>query len=211
MSENMKIYEAVRNVPDEAKKEIRAGRLKGMTDINPMWRIKVLTEQFGPCGTGWYYEIADKCLYSLPTYENPTEVVASVVINLYVKIDDEWSNPIVGIGGSKILSQESRGAYVNDEAFKMALTDAISVACKALGMGADVYWGADNTKYNDNKKEQFDGMDEQISATEVKSLKEYIKTKGADAEAIKEHYKVADLSALSKAQYGQIVRHLMSK
>ena len=30
----------------------------------------------------------------------------------------------------------------------MALTDAISVACKALGMGADVYWEKDNTKYN---------------------------------------------------------------
>ena len=42
--ENMKIYEAVRKVPDSAKKNISAGRLKGMTDINPMWRIKALTE-----------------------------------------------------------------------------------------------------------------------------------------------------------------------
>ena len=29
----------------------------------------------------------------------------------------------------------------------MALTDAISVACKMLGMGADVYWYKDRTKY----------------------------------------------------------------
>ncbi|WP_254555280.1 hypothetical protein, partial [Salmonella enterica] len=36
------------------------GRLKGMTDINPMWRIKALTEQFGPCGIGWKVEVIEK-------------------------------------------------------------------------------------------------------------------------------------------------------
>ena len=48
MSDNMRIYNAVREVPKEARKPITAGRLKGMTDINPMWRIKKLTELFGP-------------------------------------------------------------------------------------------------------------------------------------------------------------------
>ena len=49
---NLEIYEKVRAVPQEAKKTITAGRMKGFTDINPMWRIKVLTEQFGVCGVG---------------------------------------------------------------------------------------------------------------------------------------------------------------
>lgn len=52
MSDNMRIYDAVRAVPEEAKRAITAGRLKGKTDINPMWRIKALTELFGPCGDG---------------------------------------------------------------------------------------------------------------------------------------------------------------
>lgn len=51
--DNLELYNKVRNVPQEAKKEIKGGRLKGMTDINPMWRIKTLTEQFGICGMGW--------------------------------------------------------------------------------------------------------------------------------------------------------------
>ena len=51
--ENMDLYNKFRSVPEEAKKEIGAGRLKGKTDINPMWRIRVLTEAFGPCGYGW--------------------------------------------------------------------------------------------------------------------------------------------------------------
>ena len=62
MSDNLKIYEAVRKVPDESIKKITGGRLGGMSDINPMWRIKTLTEQFGPCGIGWKYEISDKRL-----------------------------------------------------------------------------------------------------------------------------------------------------
>ena len=145
---NMKIYEAVRAVPKEAKKTIVGGRLKGMTDINPMWRIKTLTEQFGPAGYGWYYEVLNKEQYPLNN-----EVVVTVDINLYINVDGEWSKPIFGTGGSKIVSIEKSGPYINDEAFKMAVTDAISVACKELGFGADVYWQKDNTKYNDVKKE----------------------------------------------------------
>ena len=46
------------------------------------------------------------------------------------------------------VAKESNGPYVSDECYKMATTDAISVACKALGIGADVYWEADSTKYS---------------------------------------------------------------
>ena len=48
---NLDLYDKVRAVPKEAQKQISGGRLNGMTDINPMWRIKTLTEQFGVCGS----------------------------------------------------------------------------------------------------------------------------------------------------------------
>lgn len=149
---NLDIYEKLRAVPNEAKKPIGGGRLKGMTDINPMWRIKSLTEQFGPCGIGWYYEIKDRWLETCMAKD---EITANVSINLYVKVDGEWSKPIPGIGGSMLVASERNGLYVNDECYKMALTDALSVACKALGMGADVYWQSDNTKYNDSKRDNY--------------------------------------------------------
>ena len=56
MENNLDLYNRVRKVPKEAIKSIAAGRLKGMSDINPMWRIKMLTEEFGVCGFGWKYE-----------------------------------------------------------------------------------------------------------------------------------------------------------
>lgn len=146
---NLEIYNNVRSVPKEAKKPISAGRLKGMTDINPMWRIKALTEQFGPVGKGWYYKIIDKRLER----GCKDQISAFVDIELYVKYGDEWSMPILGTGGSSFVAQEKNGPYQSDECFKMALTDAISIACKALGFGADVYWDKDRTKYDSGNEE----------------------------------------------------------
>ena len=115
-----------------------------------MWRIKALTEQFGPCGIGWKYTITDKRL------ENGAnnEVSAFVDIDLYIKVDGEWSDAIPGTGGSAFVASERNGLYTSDECFKMALTDAISVACKALGFGADVYWAKDATKYTPRPERQ---------------------------------------------------------
>lgn len=143
---NIDIYEKLRTVPDEAKKQITAGRLKGMTDINPMWRIKRLTEVFGPCGIGWWYEITDKRLVQ---DETTKQTAAFLDINLFYKdpVSGETSKPVPGTGGASFVAQEKNGPYLSDECFKMALTDAISVAAKALGMAADVYFEKDRDKY----------------------------------------------------------------
>lgn len=148
--ENLAIYNAVRNVTDSAKRRIEAGRLKGKTDINPMWRIKALTEKFGPCGFGWKYVITDKRLEQGAN----GEIAAFLDIDLFVKADGVWSDAIPGTGGSAFVAKEKNGPYTSDECFKMALTDAISVACKALGFGADVYWEADRSKYDKPESKQ---------------------------------------------------------
>ena len=139
---NMDVYEQVRQCPQDALKPIQAGRLKGKSDINPMWRIKMLTQLFGPVGIGWYYTIDRQWLEPCGD-----EIAAFVNISLYVKVNNEWSKPIQGVGGSMFAAKEKNGVYVSDEAYKMGLTDAISVACKALGFAADVYWNTDSTKY----------------------------------------------------------------
>lgn len=140
--DNLSIYNRVRMVPEEAKKEISGGRLAGMTDINPMWRIKKLTEEFGPCGTGW--KTSD---ISYETIQADGLMVVKCTLNLHIKTDQKWSDPIFGVGGAMLIAKERSGNYVDDEAYKKAYTDAISVACKALGFGADVYWDKDPTKY----------------------------------------------------------------
>lgn len=140
--DNMELYNKLRTVPTQAIKPITAGRLKGFSDINPMWRIKALTEVFGACGFGWWYKITDKRLEG-----QGNEIRAFVDIELYVRYNGEVSQPIVGTGGASFLTQEKNGAYTSDECYKMALTDAISVAAKALGVAADIYFEKDRDKY----------------------------------------------------------------
>ena len=142
----MQIYNKARKVPEEAKKAITAGRLKGMTDINPMYRIKTLTEIFGPCGVGWWYEITEKKIIDDPI-TNQRAAFVDILLYYIDPFSGEPSQGIPGTGGASFVAQERNGAYLSDECFKMALTDALSVACKALGVAADVYWQKDRTKY----------------------------------------------------------------
>jgi hypothetical protein len=144
--ENLHIYNQARAVPAEALKEITGGRLSGKSDINPMWRLKKLTELFGPCGIGWKYTITKQWL----EHGGNDEIAAFVNIDLFYKHEGAWSEAIPGTGGSAFVAKEKSGPYTSDECFKMALTDAISVACKALGFGADVYWDKDRTKYGNS-------------------------------------------------------------
>ena len=143
MTDKMRIYNDFRNTPKQAQKIIGGGRLSGFTDINPQYRIERLTEQFGPCGIGWYYETTNKWIQ-----QAGEEILCFVDIHLYIKSGDEWSKPIHGTGGSTMLAKEKGSLRASDECYKMATTDAISVACKQLGIGADIYWAAGETKYN---------------------------------------------------------------
>ena len=192
--EKMEIYNRVRQVPDEAKKAISAGRLKGMTDINPVWRIKKLTEEFGPCGIGWWTKVTDRWTETVGD-----ETCAFVDLELYIKVGDEWSKPITGSGGSKLATKERSGIYVSDECYKMAETDALSVACKKLGIGADVYFSADRTKYSqtvdDSKK---------IGANDVKILLDYLQKNGISDQKIIDRYRVKALSDLTQKRYIEI-------
>ena len=212
--EKLELYEKIRKVPEEAKKTIGAGRLKGMTDINPMWRIKVLTEQFGMCGVGWYYEVTKQWIEDCGN-----EKVACVNINLYVSVNGEWSKPIFGTGGSKLSTVERSGVYVSDECYKMATTDAISVACKSLGMGADVYWDKDRTKYSavapEQKGEEQQKAEEQqkqiavqkIPEVKVKALISRCEGDVVDTKTILKLYKVKSLADLSENQFRNINEH----
>lgn len=134
---NLDYYNKLKVVPQEALRQIQSGRLRGKHDINPMWRIKAMTEQFGVCGIGWKYVITKQWAETFGS-----EVKAYCNIDLFIKVNGEWSDAIQGTGGSSEVSMENKGAYVSDECYKMALTDALSVAMKALGVAADVYFEA---------------------------------------------------------------------
>jgi len=150
MENQLEIYNKLKQPPAAALKQITGGRLSGMTDIKPQWRFEIMTETFGLCGFGWKYVIKEKRFES----GSENQVACFVDIDLFVKIKEEWSEAIPGTGGSSFVAKEKNGMYTSDEAIKMALTDALSVAMKAIGVAADIYMGSwTGSKYKDQPVE----------------------------------------------------------
>ena len=202
---NMETYNAFAEVPENAKKAISAGRLKGMTDINTMWRIMMLTERYGACGVGWKYVITDKQIVS----GADGVVCVFLDIDLFVKENGAWSEAIPGTGGSQLVSKENKGLYTNDECFKMALTDAISVACKALGMGANVYWQSGRTKYDLAKDEKKDEAPDKVDTTDLLTAREMLIRKLMENEIDFNQY--AEEHGLSKETTEETYRKLLAE
>lgn len=145
---NLDMYNKYKQPPNDALKSFNNGRFSG-TDINPMWRIKVLTEEYGECGFGWYSKLNRVWKEESP---ETREIAVFCEVELYVKRGDVWSAPIVGVGGNTFVASYKNRLQASDEAYKMAYTDALGIACKALGIGADVWWKSPDSKYNNASK-----------------------------------------------------------
>lgn len=145
---NMRLYEQFRDVPENARTPIEGGRLAGKTSINTMWRLKRLTEVFGPVGLGWNYRVTGTRTEALEGGQKALFV--DIALKYKEPETQQWSEEIHGTGGNVLVRHESRsGLYLNDDAYKMAVSDAISNACKLLGLGADVYFENDvENKYS---------------------------------------------------------------
>ena len=142
-------YDKMKRPPVDALKQIGGGNLKNFTDINPQWRYEKMDEVYGACGTGWKYEITKLWTETAPD----GQVMSFATVNVYTCDSGKWSDAIPGLGGSMIVEKDKNGIHPNDEGFKMAVTDALSVALKMLGVGADIYRGRwDGSKYRDDAK-----------------------------------------------------------
>lgn len=175
MTDNLRFYARNAEPPKEALKSFSGrGGFSG-TDISPMWRIKALTETFGPCGFGWRTEAS----FRIKEFSE-TDVRIFCDLRLWVRDPEtrEWSAPIEGYGGNSVVSQRQGRPYVSDECYKMAETDALGSACKKLGIGAKVYWDTDRTKYT--LEEDGSVTAEEVSEEEIKAERRQRKAEAAD-------------------------------
>ncbi len=206
MNKNMELWNKLKTPHKDALKTIKAGRLKGMSDINPQWRLMAMTEQFGPIGVGWWYSVV--------AVEYPLgpegQVACMVQIEMYTCKDGKPSNPITGVGGSTLVAQESKGLRLNDEALKMATTDALSVAMKQLGVAADVYMNnMDGSKYQ--APEDLEALAKEITPDQAKEICDLIEKSGADIDAFLGFFKVGMVEQLKVGQYKSAITMLNKK
>lgn len=156
LQKNVRFYHKFMETPKDAQRAFNNGRFSG-TDINPMWRIKILTEVFGPSGFGWWtqnvrYEFVEANITPPDAKQEQKETSVFCELELVVKDPEtgEVSQPIYGVGGNTYIAWGKYGPRASDEAKKMAYTDALSIACKSLGIGHDIWYSNDRTKYTMN-------------------------------------------------------------
>lgn len=157
--------------PAHTKKFKRAGGFEG-TAIKPMWSYRRLTEEFGPCGTGWGVE---KPEYNVVPGHNGEVLVYCTVSGWY--LSDGEKKHVYGVGGDKVVTYiKPNDQYKrperwenDDEAFKKSFTDALTNAFKFIGVGADVHMGMfDDNKYVNTVAKEF--ADEGKKADEPKPI-----------------------------------------
>lgn len=168
-NKNMELYDFFCTPPNGVLKPIDYGPLKGKSDINPQWRYEALTQKLGPCGIGWKFTVDNYFTQEIP---QTGETMLFVMVSLYIRQGDEWSDGIPAYGGDFLIKKDKNGIHGNDEAMKMAITDALGTACKYIGVAADVYRGLLNgvnvgadTKYSKRAENAQNGA----QATEKKN------------------------------------------
>lgn len=174
--DNLSVWKKVSKTPPVFLREITSGNLKGKHDINPQWRLMAMTQAFGMVGHGWTYRIVrtwseqSTALAKDKKSPDPTMMVF-VEVAVKTKINGEWGEEFYGIGGSQIVQQFNNYSSANDEGYKMALTDALSVAFKAVGVAADIYFGNfDGSKYNRDITQAFDVIISQEQHDELATI-----------------------------------------
>lgn len=207
-------YQKLSTPPADALKTINAGRLKGKSDINPQWRYEVMTEIYGECGKGWKYNIKEKQIIDCEDGQK----MLFVEIELFTQTGEKefnpnaWSDPIPGVGGDFIIKKEKTGLHFNDEALKMAVTDALSYAMSKIGVAADVYRGKLNdempgSKYTKSKKFDRPEIKNWLSEENFEALKKLIKEDHPKAEALFNKYNTPPYGM--KNEYRNVIQKLL--
>ncbi len=134
---NLKVWDKVKTTNPRYTKSFKGdGGFQG-TAISAMYRVQMATEQFGPLGIGWGYEIAD---------EKIMHEVWHIRLNLWYMIDGV-KGVVTQWGASKII-EHRRGRdgkpdydFLDEEAPKKATTDAMTKCLSLLGFNADIHLG----------------------------------------------------------------------
>ena len=144
---NLDLWRRLAKVDKKSTKGFnRQGGFKG-TAIDPLYRIMRMTEEFGPCGTGW--------TIGEPHFEFQSTPDNKVLVFCKVSVTVGDGMPVWGVGGNQVYQvfpKTDQRPYEkrvsNDEGCKMAFTDAVMNALKSLGMAAEIYMGQfDADKY----------------------------------------------------------------
>lgn len=179
----LEVYNRLRTVDKKFTTPANIPRKGGkFTTINTQYMIEKMTAEYGPIGIGWgfwaEYEI-----------HQVTEKNTLVIVKLTIWVEDRKNTygPIMGTD-FLVRAEKSGLVFVDDDAPKKAMSDALKKGMSMIGVCADVYSGkadgvsADDDKYGEDERIQKDLED--AAKAEVKRLRSYLLQKVEEIQAI---------------------------
>ena len=147
MRDNLEFWNALKRTDPKATKPFqRPGGFRG-TQIDPAWRLQMMTEVFGPVGKGWGYEQLEWTV---------AERMVFICCRVWYIDPQTGEKYFTGPqwGGTEMVRRNRDGTErPDDECFKMSMTDAIGKCMLQVGLAADVYLGQfDDSKYREESE-----------------------------------------------------------
>ena len=144
--DNMHLWNKLKRTDPKATKPFtRSGGFRG-TQIDPTWRLQMMTEVFGPVGKGWGYEQVDWTI---------AERMVFICARVWYVDPETGEKCFTGPqwGGTEMVRRRNGIEAPDDECFKMSMTDAVGKCLVQIGLAADIHMGQyDDSKYREESE-----------------------------------------------------------
>lgn len=150
---NKALWERVCVTDPAAVKPITGKQYNGNSP-KPYWIVERLTDEFGPCGIGWGFQIINERFERF----SDTDSLHVAVVRLWY-VQDGKRGELEQIGQTKASYVTSKGSFALDEdAPKKSVTDALVKCASYLGFAGDIFSGRwDDSKYVAEARAEWEG------------------------------------------------------
>ena len=141
-------------VTDPAAVKPITGKQYSGNSPKPYWIVERLTDEFGPCGIGWGFQIINERFERF----SDTDSLHVAVVRLWY-VQDGKRGELEQIGQTKASYVTSKGSFMLDEdAPKKSVTDALVKCASYLGFAGDIFSGRwDDSKYVAEARAEWEG------------------------------------------------------
>ena len=143
MSTNKALWQRAFTTDPKAVKAITGKQYSGNSP-KPYWIVERLTDEFGPCGIGWGFQIISERFERF----SDTDSLHVASLRFWYMLDGKRGE-LEQIGQTKASYTTKAGAFMLDEdAPKKSVTDALVKCASYLGFAGDIFSGRwDDSKY----------------------------------------------------------------
>lgn len=142
-NQNKALWDRVCVTDPRAVKPITGKQYSGNSP-KPYWIVERLTDEFGPCGIGWGFEILSERMERLSEHD----ILHVAQVRMWYMLEDKRGN-IEQVGQTKAAYMSSKDRLIVDEdAPKKSVTDALVKCASYIGFAGDIFAGRwDDSKY----------------------------------------------------------------